>query len=305
MEGTQAMTRHVTVFGATGAQGAPVVEEAVQAGLRVTAIARRVEAVAARHGPPVQAAAADFADTDSLVRVLDGADAAFVHLPIPTDPALPQIHLTNLLDAARQARLPLLVFTTSGPTGPRYAQTAMIAGNTAAAGAVLDGGVPAIVLQPTIYLENLLVPLFVSRLSEHGVLDYPPLRASQRVSWTSQRDQARIAAAALARPDLAGRAFEVATPGALTGPDLAEALAIWLGRPATFVHASPATFGARVAGALGNPGVGHALEGLYTAIGQLSDDGMAIDVSALQATFGVTLSPVADHLRHWPVPKAA
>ena len=292
------MKKAVAVFGATGAQGAPVVEEALAEGMRVRAVARDREKLVRRH-PQAEAAVATLDDSGSVAAALEGVTAAFAHLPIPAGPDDAANWLTSLLEAASRTRLPLLVFTTGGPAGRRYPASPAIDAGTAAAEAVLASGVPAVVLQPALYLENLKQPVFLPRLRTEGILDYPPLRAEQRVAWTSHRDQARLAAAALTRPDLAGRSFDIGTPTALTGSELAELVSVWLGRPVAFQPLTPSEFGARAGTALGNPGVGGFLSALYEALRTMEKEALVVDTEAIQEIFRVKLTPVADHIRSW------
>lgn len=294
------MNPTVAIFGATGAQGAPVVEEALARGMTVHAVARDAAKVAQMH-PGAQAVAADLGDTDAIAKALHKVDAAFFHLPMPTGPNDSQTWLSAFLTAAHAAKLPHLVYTTSGPSGDRYPSSMVIDGTTAGANAVASCGIPAIILRPAIYLENLLPPIFLPRLRDAGIADYPPFRKSQRVMWTSHRDQARLAVAALARPDLAGNSFEIGSPGALTGPELAAILSGWLGRQVNFDPISPAEFGQRIGDALGNPGTAMALTDLYEALAKMPDDGMVVDTQKLEATFAVSLTPVADHIKSWPL----
>jgi len=293
------MDQTVAIFGATGAQGAPVVKEALAQGLSVRAIARDAAKLAQMH-PQAQAITADLADSDAIARALHGVDAAFFHLPMPAGPDDAQAWLGAFITAAHAAKLPLVVYSTSGPAGDKYPSSMVIDGTTAGMEAIANSGIPAIILKPAIYLENLLPPLFAPRLRAEGVSDYPPLRASQRVMWTSHHDQARLAVAALARPDLADNAYDIASPDALTGPELAELLGNWLGRPVAFDPLSPDDFGARVADVLGNPGIGMALSDLYGALARMPDDGMLVDTDKLEKVFGVSLVSVSDHIKSWP-----
>ena len=227
------MSQHVAIFGATGAQGAPVVREALAKGMSVRAVARDTAKIEQMH-PEAQAFAAKLDDENAVAAALDGVDAAFVHLPMPQSPDDPAMWMKALFAAAHRVSLPLLVYTTGGSSGDRYPNSAIVDAGTAAMTAVLGSGIPSIVLQPGIYLENLQTDMIAPRLKSEGVLDYPPLGGSQRVMWTSHWDQARVAVAALARPDLAGNAYEVATPGALNGTELAALLSNgWAGRCAT------------------------------------------------------------------------
>lgn len=292
--------KHVAIWGSTGAQGSAVVQEALAQQFKVRAIARSESRILERFHDEVDALEADLLDLDSVVNALQGVDAAFAHLPLPTDPTQPQIFLKNLIEAARQVQLPLLVFTTSGPTGSRYNPVPMVAGATAARDAVLNSGIPAIVLQPTLYLENLQVPLFVPQLYETGILDYPPVRQTQRLAWVSHQDQAKYTVAGFSKLELAGKAYEIFSPQSLTGPELADTLSDWLKQTVRFEAITPQAFGSRIASALNNPGIGFALSGLYKAIGELPDNEFDASTNALQRTFGVKLNTVREQIQNWP-----
>ncbi|QDG78998.1 SDR family oxidoreductase [Labrenzia sp. PHM005] len=292
------MNQTVAVFGATGAQGAPVVREALAKGLSVRAIARTEDRIARMH-PEAMPIAAALTDEDAIYTALDGVDAAFLHLPMPTSQDEPAAWMSSFFNAAHRANLPLLVFTTSGPAGERYPSSFAIDGATAARDAVLSSGIPSIVLQPAIYLENLLVDLFVPALRSSGQLDYPPLPADHTVAWISHKDQAAIAVAAMVRPGLAGQFFEIASPTPATSSDLAKLLERWLDRRVDFKPADPKEFAGRVGEALNNPGVAFALGDIYSALAQMNPDGMVVDTALLQRTFGVELTPLATHIENW------
>lgn len=292
------MPKTIAVFGSTGAQGAPVVVEALEQGMNVRAIATDAERVSQIH-PDAHPVAAKLDDMDAITNALRGVDAAFLHLPMPIGPDDIQNWMAAFVAAAHEVKLPLLVYTTGGPTGDRFPPSTVVDSGTEGMKALLNCGIPTIVLQPAIYLENLLPPVFVPQLRGEGVLDYPPVAPDLKVQWTSHVDQARIAVAALGRPDLAGRHFEIGTPDALTGPDLAQLLGQWLERDVTFDPITPAEFGQRVGDAIGNPGAAFALMDLYGSIAQLQGSEMAVDTGAVENTFGVSLMSVADHIKRW------
>ncbi len=292
-------SKTVTIFGATGAQGAPMVAAALAQGHNVRAVARSAEKISQMH-PDAEVFASDFNDKETIAKALDGADAAFLHLPMPTKPDDIENWMGAFLGAAHEVSLPLLVYTTGGPTGDRFPSSVIIDGGTQGMNALLNCGIPTIVLQPAVYLENLLPPVFAPALRSEGKLDYPPVKPSLKMQWTSHLDQARIAAAALTRPDLAGQSFEIGSPDALTGPELAVFAGEWLGRDVTFEPMTPEAFGQRVGDALNNPGVAFALGDLYGSIAQLDGDAMAVDTARIEEVFGVKLTPVSEHLANWP-----
>lgn len=293
------MSQTVAIFGATGAQGQPVVRQALSAGMKVRAIARSPKDRIKGLHPRAEALSVDLTGRQSLRLAMDGVDAAFVHLPMQTGPDDARIWLETLLAAARDVSLPLLVYTTSGPAGPRFPSSMTVDGITAAMTAVRQSGIPAIVLQPAIYLENLLPEIFLPRLRREGILDYPPFPPELKVTWTSHLDQARIAVAALSRPDLAGTSHEIGSHMAVTGPELALMLAERLGRPVRFEPLSPAEFGDRVGQAIGSPGAAYALADLYGALASMENGAMTIDTKAVEAIFGVSLQTIADHIGSW------
>lgn len=293
------MSKTVAIFGATGAQGAPVVEAALENGLSVRAIARDSEKITEMH-PNATPAVADLSDKAAIVDALTGVDAAFLHFPMPTGPDDTDKWAAAFFSAAHEVKLPLLVYVTGGPSGDRFPSSTLVDSITAGMNAVLQSGIPSIVLQSAIYLENLQPEFFIPGLRSEGKLDYPPIPKTLRMQWTSHKDQAKLAAAALTRPDLAGRAFEIGTPDALTGDELAITLESWIGRKITFDPLSPSDFGKRIGDAFGSEATAFALTDLYGAIAQLDKDAMSVDIEALETTFGVTLTPVSEHIASWP-----
>ena len=292
------MAHTIAVFGATGAQGSPVVEQALAQGMTVRAIGRDTTQIANTH-PAAEPVSASLDDPNALAIALRGVDAAFLHFRMPTGPKDVETWIGAFTSAAHLADLPHLVYTTGGPTGDRYPSSMVIDGGTAAMKAILSSGIPSIVLQPAVYIENLLPTLFTPRLRSEGILDYPSVPTDLKVQWTSQVDQARIAVAAMTRPDLAGQQFEIGSPNALTGSELAELAAIWLHRDVKFDPVSPSEFAERVGTALGNPGISFALTDLYDALSKLSGDDMVVDTDALESLFDVRLTSIADHLASW------
>jgi len=292
------MSKTIAIFGATGAQGAPVVTQALAEGYTVRAVARDAAKIKDMH-PGAIAVSADLADEAAVAEALSGVDAAFLHFPMPSGPDDNATWVGAFFGAAHKEKLPLLVYVTGGPSGDRFPSSTIVDGITEGMNAVLGSGIPSIVLQSAVYLENLKPELFAPFLRSEGKLDYPPVPQDLKMQWTSHLDQAKLAVAALSRPDLAGQSFEIGTPDALTGAELAKLLGGWVGRDVVFDPMTPEEFGKRVGDVLGSPGAAFALGDLYGAIAKLDGDAMAVDTDALQATFGVQLTSVAHHIGSW------
>ena len=137
------MKRTVAIFGATGAQGAPVVEEALKQGMNVHAAARNAEIIAGTH-PGAAPFATSLTDTPEIAAALEDVDAAFLHFPIPNGPNDIRTWMDAFVDAACEVKLPLLVYTTGGPTGDRFPPPVVVDGGTAIINALLERGIPTI-----------------------------------------------------------------------------------------------------------------------------------------------------------------
>lgn len=84
------MTKTVAILGATGAQGAPVVIEALAKGFTVRAVARDAEKFSKMH-PKAEAFIAALDDEDTIARALNGVDAVSCIFPCLRDQMMPRI----------------------------------------------------------------------------------------------------------------------------------------------------------------------------------------------------------------------
>ena len=108
---------HIAVVGAAGQSGGLVVVEALERGHEVTALARRPDAVTARH-ERLTMRAADVLDAGSLTGAFDRADAVISTLGIGTAKEPTEVYskgVANVLAAA--PGVPVIVISAS-PAGP-------------------------------------------------------------------------------------------------------------------------------------------------------------------------------------------
>ncbi|MDX2681738.1 NmrA family NAD(P)-binding protein [Streptomyces sp. NY05-11A] len=228
------------IHGATGAQGAPVATTLTAEGKSVTALTRNPDAAV----DGARVVAASYSSVTDLTDAYRGADGVFVHLPVGAEEDR-LAFANNILTAVREARPGRVVFSTSGfPIDP--ATGGAVA--TLAAG-LADSGVSHAVIAPELYLENLLMPYVIDSVRERGVLPYP-IRADFPVSWASHLDIADVTVALFEHPDVTG-VVSVGQYPAITGPDLASAFAIRLGRDVVFAPISPDEFRTSVAPMIG------------------------------------------------------
>lgn len=194
--------------------------------------------------------AIDDSSVESLTEAYRGAEGVFVHLPLgrPDDQ---RIHARTIAEAVRRAVPSRVVFSTSGtpldPTGEGTSAVDLLARELA------SSGVSHAIVEPRLFLENLLLPVTVGPTRTDGVLRYP-IRPDYAVSWSSHRDVAEVIARLLTSHEVTGVVSVGAVPG-LTGADLAAGFAGYLGQDVRFESISPAQYGDLVTPLLGSDAV--------------------------------------------------
>jgi uncharacterized protein YbjT (DUF2867 family) len=284
----------IAVFGATGAQGGPVVEALLRAGRPVRAVARNAERLTALARRGAQPAAADLGDARAVRTALDGVAGAFVHLPFMPVPELIERWSTVVAQAVLDSSVPT-VFTLSGPPSSTPIGVPSFDTKALAKRILVEAGVPLVGLEPTGYLGNLSAFFSAPSVVNADELRYP-LPATHRQPWISVEDQAAIAVAALERPDLRGRWFRIGQQ--LTGPEIAEAVGQARGRPVRYVPLDPEEFGRSLAPVMGEP-IGAALAADYRALGERrSELALDTDTHEIQRELGLAATPVVDWARN-------
>lgn len=279
------------VFGATGTQGHPVVEAALEAGLAVRAATRDLDEAAEKLPGRVESVRADLLDAEDVDEAADGVDAIFFHLPVmPDEPEAVKV-VDHVLAAAGSNGVGRVVFTTSGYCGDGMPPGDFVDSLRRISDRILSSDVPAVVLRPTLYLANLVWPHITREIRDYGRLVYPPLDAGQRLNWTSTEDQGRIAVACLSA-DVAGEAIDIASPEAVTGPELCRLLAEVYRREVHFAPRSIDGFADSMSHFAGSAHAGQLLAGLYEAYASL-EEGPLVDTDALERRLDVRLTPVS------------
>lgn len=287
--------KNLLVFGATGTQGHPVVEAALEAGLNVRAATRDYEAGREQLPGRVELVEADLLSPELVRDAVAGMDAVFFHLPTMPDEPDAEKAVNNVLAAASGEGIERLVFTTGGYCGDEMPPGPFVDGLRAISDRILASDVPAVVLRPTLYLANLVWPHVTRQIRDYGRLTYPPLDAGQRLNWTATEDQGRIAVACL-QADVVGEAIDIASPEPVTGPDMCRLLAEVYGREVHFAPQDIDTFADTISHMSGSAHTGRLVAGLYEGYASL-DDGPIVDTGALERRLDVRLTPVSRWVR--------
>jgi uncharacterized protein YbjT (DUF2867 family) len=225
------MTR-ILVTGATGNVGRTVTSLlARRPDLRVRALARDAGAAALLLPESVEVAVGDFGDPASLAAALDRVEAVFLACPnVPSQVD----HESLLIDRAAAAGVGRLVKLSArgaqiGSSVAYWHWHALVEQRLSAS------GIPAVVLQPSFLMSNLLAA--AEPVREHGLLFAPAAHA--RISMVDPRDVAAVAATALVEAGHDGRTYVVTGPSAITYDVVAAAFAEALGRDVAYLDITP------------------------------------------------------------------
>jgi uncharacterized protein YbjT (DUF2867 family) len=249
----------VLVYGATGAQAATVPAHLLAAGHQPHVFTR--SAAKASVPPGAVVVEGDLADAARLRAVSAGMDAVSLLLPFFAPPAEALRYGRQAIDAARAAGVRLLVWNASGfipaePTGNPAIDLRLELRDY-----LQRSGLPHVIVQPSVYLENLLGPWTAPYVAQQDQVAYP-VPPDMPVSWIAAADVSALVAAALARPELAGRSWRVSGLANPDGAALAQAFSEGLGRPVAYYAMPPRDFGAVLDEAFG-PGAGAAAASEY------------------------------------------
>jgi uncharacterized protein YbjT (DUF2867 family) len=234
----------VLVYGGNGSQGGWVVRALLANGHTPCVLTRHPETARPLDG--VQYVQGDVLDAASLHRASEGIDGVAFMVPFSlAEPWRALDVVDGALAAAKAGGVRLLTFNTSGPVLPRRIDNPAFDWRIDAIERVQASGVPAVVLQPTAYLENLLGPWTRGEVIEADVLAYP-VPEFVPMGWLATTDLGTITAAALERPHLAGSQFFINGLHAVTGPELAAQMSEGLGRTITYRTMPLEEFGAKL-----------------------------------------------------------
>ncbi len=264
------------IHGGTGAQGAPVLAHLIRSGKRAVAAVRNTSAV-----KDMPAVAVDNASVDSLAAAYEGADGVFIHLPVVAE-ADRLSYAQNIAMTIARAKPRRVVISTSGwvvdepdsalQNQPESAISTLIR-------EVQKTGVSLAVVAPRLFFENLLNPVVLGPVKSEGTLRYP-LRADYPVSWSSHLDVAQVVERLLTDASVTGVVGVGQSPG-VSGLELAQGFARYLGRPVSFHSLAPEAFGEMIAPLFGAGAAAGVVAG-YQAQAQASANAIKLKTSAQQ-----------------------
>jgi uncharacterized protein YbjT (DUF2867 family) len=293
-------TMHVLVYGATGTQGGPVARRLLGRGDRVRVLTRDPDPARAIAAAGAEIAQGDLSDGSGLRAAHEGVDAVFMQITATARPDQLPLLTRAGAEAVRAAGVGHVVMTTSSVVPPALTGVAAPDARVAMLEAVRSILPGAVVLRPTLLLDNFSGPLRPAL--DSGVIPQG-IPADVPVAYLSADDQAAFAVAALDRPALAGELIPIAGPDAVTGPTLAAVLSAAVGHPLQYVPMDePQT---REALAFAGEDVARAVAQMYAWEGTAGADQLAPDIRGARELLGFAPTPLAVWARQALAPAEA
>jgi uncharacterized protein YbjT (DUF2867 family) len=214
----------ITVFGATGTTGAPLVDTLLAKGATVRAVTSDPAKVGTLKAKGCEAVAADFTDPAALARACDRAEKIYLVTPAHLDM---RQWKANVIKAAKAAGVRHVVVATGLGASPKAGLT-FGKWHSETQELLKQSGLDWTFVQPTYFMQNLLWQ--AGNIAKDAVY-YDDLGGP--VAWIDARDIADVAAEALTAPGYEGKALGLTGPEALAGEDIAALLSAVTGRNVT------------------------------------------------------------------------
>ncbi len=219
----------ITVFGATGNTGSPLVDTLLAKGAAVRAVTSDPAKVENLKAKGCEAVTANFTDPAALERACAGAERIYLVTPAHLDM---RRWKANAIEAAKAAGVRHVVLATGLGASPK-AKVTFGKWHSETQELLKESGLDWTFVQPTYFMQNLLWQ--ADTIARDGVY-YDDLGGP--VAWIDARDIADVAAEALTGAGHEGKTYGLTGPEALTGEDIAAILSEVTGRAITCVPLS-------------------------------------------------------------------
>jgi uncharacterized protein YbjT (DUF2867 family) len=209
----------------------------------------------------IETIAVDLTSADNISRSVEGASVVVLTIPQDYRDGVRQRLTETVTAAAAKAGAERLVVNLGGTVFDGYDRPISTVLRDVREIA-RTGRTPAVSLEPTVYMDNLLAPWSLPSIVNQGVFAYP-IRPELKLNWLSHDDLARFAvAAASSSSAIDGKSFRIGGPEAISGLEMARELTSHLGQTVQYAAVPLADFAAALNSKFGAP-MGDDIADLY------------------------------------------
>ena len=211
----------ILVYGATGDQGLPLIDELLKNGYKVRAVSRNPDDFKAYDPSDVEPVKADLFDIDSLRIVSKDVDAIAMNLPFVFDKNIAQQWGENITKAGADAGIKKIVFNTSCYVAPKDNGLAAHDGRRAIEKAMEESGMDYVVIRSMVFMDNLTRFWSKPSITNNDTFAYP-CSSDLKISWVCLNDVAKFMVASLSNSSVEADKIYVGGPEILLGEEVAE-----------------------------------------------------------------------------------
>ena len=231
----------ILVYGATGDQGLPLIDELLKNGYKVRAASRNPDDFNAYNPSDVEAVKADLFDIESLRNVSKGIDGIAMNLPFVFDKEIAKTWGENITKAGSDEGIKKIVFNTSCYVAPSDNGLAAHDGRRAIEKAMEESGMEYVVIRSMVFMDNLTRFWSKPSITNNNIFAYP-CSPELKISWVCLEDVAKFMVASLSSSSMNADKIYVGGPEILLGKDVAEKFSRALGREIIFKSLEPQNF---------------------------------------------------------------
>nr|WP_315158307.1 NmrA family NAD(P)-binding protein [uncultured Flavobacterium sp.] len=260
----------VLVFGATGSQQFHVIGEAKNKGAEVYAVTsseKNFDKLKKAGAFPVLG---DMSDVEKMKEITKGIDTIALLIPVSLPNPADGFQLAkNVIDAGKANGVKMIVWNTSGYLAPQKLGIPMEDAKLDTKEYLENSGVPYVIIEPSIYAENLLAPYTTDYVKNERKVAYPTPE-DMPIGFIASRDVSAFVVEALYKPELSGQSFMISGLDNLKGNDLAEKFTIGLGEKIDFYAMPPKEFGDKLSILVGEESA-RGVQGYYEMLASLPE----------------------------------
>ena len=231
----------ILVYGATGDQGLPLIDELLKNGYKVRAASRNPDDFKAYDHKDVETVKADLFDIESLRTVSRDIDGITMNLPFVFDKKIAQLWGENITKAGAEAGIKKIVFNTSCYVAPTDNGLAAHDGRRAIEKAMEESGMDYVVIRSMVFMDNLTRFWSKPSITNNDTFAYP-CSPNLKISWVCLNDVAKFMVASLSNNLVKADKIYVGGPEILLGDEVAERFSRALNREIKFKSIDPSNF---------------------------------------------------------------
>ena len=231
----------ILVYGATGDQGLPLIDELLKNGYKVRAASRNPDDFKAYDPSDVEPVKADLFDIDSLRIVSKDIDGIAMNLPFVFDKKIAKQWGENITEAGVDAGIKKIVFNTSCYVAPKDNGLAAHDGRRAIEKAMEESGMDYVVIRSMVFMDNLTRFWSKPSITNNDTFAYP-CSSDLIISWVCLNDVAKFMVASLSNSSVKADKIYVGGPEILLGEEVAERFSRALSREIKFKSLDPKNF---------------------------------------------------------------